>query len=85
VDNLVAHVNLNAAVGTLVSLQVGVDVSIQKVNLTIQDVEAEVQLVARIGNIVAIINRTMDTLDKNPNLLSVFFFFFKLFIPSPYF
>jgi hypothetical protein len=37
--------------------------------LTIQDVEAEVQLVARIGNIVAIINRTMDTLDKNPNLL----------------
>jgi hypothetical protein len=73
---MVAHVNLNAAVGTLVSLQVGVDVSIQKVSLTIQDVEAEVQLVARIGNIVTFISRTMDTLDKNPNLLSVLFFFF---------
>jgi hypothetical protein len=43
VDNLQADINLNAQVASLVSLNAGVQVSVQKINLTIDDVEAELE------------------------------------------
>jgi hypothetical protein len=43
VDNLQADINLNAQVANLVSLNAGVAVSVQKINLTIVDVEAELE------------------------------------------
>ena len=42
-DNLQADINLNAQVANLVSLNAGVAVSVQKINLTIVDVEAELE------------------------------------------
>jgi hypothetical protein len=49
----------------------GVDVSIKKVNLTIEGVKAQLQLTARLENVVKIVNKTLNTLDRNPNLLNV--------------
>lgn len=70
VDNLQAHVSLQASIASLVTLNAGVDVSIGKVNLTITGVHAQLALIARLDNVARIVNRTLDTLDRNPNLLS---------------
>ncbi|KAF1988342.1 hypothetical protein K402DRAFT_306235, partial [Aulographum hederae CBS 113979] len=70
VDNLKADINLNAAVAGLVSINAGVAVSIQKVNLTITDVDAELELVVRLGHLVEIVNRVFESLDLNPLLIN---------------
>lgn len=49
VDNLAADINLNANVASLVSLNAGVQVGITKVNLTITDIDAQLELVVRLG------------------------------------
>ncbi|KAF2230623.1 hypothetical protein EV356DRAFT_453500 [Viridothelium virens] len=70
VENLQADVNLNAAVGnSLVNINAGVQVGIQKVNLTITDVDVELELVVRLGNLVNIVNRVFSSLDLNPILI----------------
>jgi hypothetical protein len=70
VDNLQADVNLNAAVAGLVTINAGVAVSIQKVNLTITDVDANLELIVRLGNLVAIVQRVFESLDLNPLLIT---------------
>ena len=70
VDNLQADINLNANVAGLVSINAGVAVSIQKINLTIVDVEAELELIVRLGHLVDIVNRVFQSLDLNPLLIS---------------
>jgi len=70
VDNLAADINLNAAVAGLVSINAGVQVSIQKVNLTIVDVDAELELIVRLGNLVEIVSRVFQSLDLNPLLIT---------------
>lgn len=70
VDNLEADINLNANVAQLVSINAGVKVSIQEVNLTIVDVHAELDLIVRLGNLVEIVNRVFESLDLNPLLIS---------------
>lgn len=49
-DNLSANINLDAEVASLVTLNAGIQVGIQKVNITIADVEAELELIIRLGN-----------------------------------
>lgn len=70
VDNLQADINLNANVASLVSINAGVAVSIQRVNLTIADVQAELELVVRLGHLVDIVNRVFQSLDLNPLLIN---------------
>lgn len=70
VDDLRADINLNAQVASLVTLNAGVAVSIQEVNLTIADVEAELELIVRLGHLVDIVNRVFESLDLNPLLIS---------------
>lgn len=70
VDNLEANINLNAQVASLVTLNAGVAVSIQEVNLTISDVEAELELVVRLNHLADIVNRVFQSLDLNPLLIS---------------
>ncbi|KAL2419567.1 hypothetical protein ABEF95_005132 [Exophiala dermatitidis] len=70
VDDLRADINLNAQVANLVTLNAGVAVSIQEVNLTIADVEAELELIVRLGHLVDIVNRVFESLDLNPLLIS---------------
>jgi hypothetical protein len=70
VDNLQADINLNAQVAGLVTINAGVAISVQKVNLTISDVAAELELIVRLGNLVDIVNRVFQSLDLNPLLIS---------------
>ena len=70
VDDLVANINLNAQVAGLVTLNAGVAVSIEKVNITITDVEAELELIVRLGHLVDIVNRVFKSLDLNPLLIT---------------
>jgi hypothetical protein len=45
-------------------------VGITKVNITIADVDAELDLIVRLGNLVEIVNRVFETLDLNPLLIN---------------
>lgn len=69
VQNLQAHVSLDARVANLVKITAGVDASIEKVNLTIKGVQANVLLIVRLENVREIITKTLDTLDRNPQLV----------------
>ncbi|KAF4437812.1 hypothetical protein F53441_12953 [Fusarium austroafricanum] len=71
VDNLHADINLNADIAKLVQLNAGIQVGIEKVNITIADVEAELELVVRLGHLVEIVNRTLASLDLNPALVNL--------------
>ncbi|KAK8168192.1 hypothetical protein IWX90DRAFT_483692 [Phyllosticta citrichinensis] len=70
VDNLRADINLNANVAKIVSINAGVAVSVDKVNITIADVDAELELVVRLGHLVDVVNRVFDSLDLNPLLIN---------------
>ena len=69
VDNLKARVNLDAKLANLLSLTAGVDVGIDKVKLTIKGVKASVLLRVRLDNVAYIIDRTLTTLDRNPQIV----------------
>jgi hypothetical protein len=71
VDNLHADINLNADVARLVQINAGIQVGIEKVNITIADVEAELELIVRLGHLVEIVNRTLSSLDLNPALVQL--------------
>ena len=66
VDNLTAKVNLDLQVLELLQFNAGVDVSIEKVQLLIQDVNARVLLEARLENLVAMVDDVLGSLDLNP-------------------
>lgn len=70
VDNLRADINLNANVAQLVQINAGVAVSIEKVNITIANVDAQLELVVRLGHLVDIVNRVFESLDLNPLLIT---------------
>lgn len=69
VSNLKANVSLDARVASLVVLKAGVDVGIEQVKLGIKGVQATALLVVRLDNVRAIIEKTLETLDKNPQIV----------------
>ncbi|MFL5820679.1 MAG: hypothetical protein ACJ76S_08355 [Solirubrobacteraceae bacterium] len=69
VDDLRAQVAVMAEVRKILRLSVGADVSLGKVELNIQGVEAQALLKARLDNVNAILARVLVTLDRNPELL----------------
>lgn len=71
VDNLTAKINLDAQVLKLLQFNAGVALSIDRVSLLIQDVKAEVLLEARLGNLVRMIDDTLNSIDLNPILATV--------------
>ena len=70
VENLQADIDLNANVASLVSINAGVALSVQNINLTIVDVQVELELVVRLGHLVDIVNRVFESLDLNPGLIT---------------
>jgi hypothetical protein len=70
VDNLQAHVALDAQLASLLKLTAGADVSIDQVDLTIKGVKAQAALIVRLDNVRAIIERTLQTLDNNPQIIT---------------
>lgn len=69
VNNLQAHVALDARLANLLKLTAGADVSIDNVKLTIKGVRAQATLIVRLDNVRAIIERTLQTLDNNPQIV----------------
>jgi hypothetical protein len=64
-----AHVALDANAMNLVTLTAGVDVGIKKVQLGIVGVLAEAYLYVDLDNVAKIVNRVVQTLDRNPQIL----------------
>jgi hypothetical protein len=70
VENVRVHLDLDANVANLVSLRAGADARIGRVKLEIRGVEAEAYLVVRLDNVAKILDRTLATIDRNPELLT---------------
>lgn len=70
VANLQAHIALDARLANLLKLTAGADVNIDQVKIQLKDVQATATLVVRLDNVRAIIERTLQTLDNNPQLVT---------------
>jgi hypothetical protein len=69
VEDLRAHVSVEADVLNLLRLSVGADVQLGGVHLEIKGVEAQVLLKVRLDKIAEIINRVLSTVDRNPEIV----------------
>jgi hypothetical protein len=69
-DELKARVALEAHVLDLLQLDVGVDAELRGVGLRIAGVDAEAHLRVRLDNLTVILDRVMNTIDNNPQLLN---------------
>jgi hypothetical protein len=69
VENLQAHVALQAEVLELLKLHVGVDAVLGRVQLTIKGVEAKVLLKVHLDNVARILDRVLTTIDNNPAIV----------------
>jgi hypothetical protein len=71
VEKLQADINLNAKVAGLVTVNAGVQVSVEKINITIADVDVKLELIVRLGHLVDIVERVFESLDLNPLLIGL--------------
>jgi hypothetical protein len=71
VEKLQADINLNAKVAGLVQVNAGVQVAVQKINITIADVDVNLELIVRLGHLVDIVERVFESLDLNPLLIGL--------------
>ena len=69
VEDLSAHVSVQADVLNLLRLSVGVDVQLGGVHLEIKGVEAQALLKVRLDKVAEIINRVLATIDRNPEII----------------
>jgi YD repeat-containing protein len=70
VENLRAHLALDANAANLVSLTAGADVGIDRVQLEIVGVLAEAYVYVDLDNVARIVERVLQSLDANPQLLT---------------
>ena len=70
VNDVKAHVALDANAMNFVQLTAGVDVGIKQVQLSISGVYAEAYLYVDLDNVAKIVNRVVTTLDRNPQILT---------------
>ena len=68
-NDLRAQVTLRPKVLDLVGLSVGADVYLGRVKLQILGVEAQALLKVRLDNVVAILDRVLTTIDRNPQII----------------
>ena len=73
VQNLEAHLALNARVANLVRVDAGADVEIGNVSLGIRGVRAQALLLIDLDNIVFVVDRTLQFIDQNPQLITGLF------------
>lgn len=70
VNDLRAHVSLRTELADLVKINVGVDVYLDKVKLGIKGVEAQALLTISLDKVLGTLNRALEAIDKNPQILS---------------
>jgi hypothetical protein len=71
VEDLRAHVSVEAELANLVRLSVGVDATLDRVKLEIEGVEAKVLLKVRLKHIRAILEKALDTIAEHPEILRI--------------
>jgi hypothetical protein len=71
VEDLRAHVSVLAELANLVNLSVGVDARLDRVKLEIEGVEAKVLLKVRLEHVRAILEKALDTVGENPEILRI--------------
>lgn len=69
VDDLKARVALRTRLSELLEIDVGIDLALTTVSLEAKGVEAVARLKARLDNVDSIINRTLGSVDDNPELV----------------
>jgi hypothetical protein len=69
-DNLHAQVALEARLGELLHIHVGVDVVTDRIAVEMKGVDAQAQLTARLDQVLSIIERTLKTVDAHPEVLT---------------
>jgi hypothetical protein len=70
VTNLQIHLALDARLANLLHLTAGADARIDNVRIDLRGVRAQATLIVRLDNVRAIIERTLQTLDNNPQLVT---------------
>jgi hypothetical protein len=70
VDNLQADLALDARLANLLRLTAGATAHIDRVKIEIRGVRAQATLIVRLDNVRAIIERTLQTLDNNPQIIT---------------
>lgn len=70
VQNLTAHLALDARVANLARITAGADVKIQEVDLSIRDVRAEALLLVDLDNVRFIIEDLLTMIDNNPEIVN---------------
>ena len=70
VNNLQVSIALDARLANLLKLTAGAEASIDQVKIGIKGVQAQATLIVRLDNVRAIIERTLQTLDNNPQLVT---------------
>jgi hypothetical protein len=70
VNNLQVDIALNARLANLLHLSAGANASIDNVKIDIRGVRAQATLIVRLDNVRAIIERTLQTLDNNPQIVT---------------
>ena len=70
VNNVRAHVALDANAMNFVQITAGVDVGIKQVQLGISGVFAEAYLYVDLDNVARVVDRVVQTLDRNPQILT---------------
>jgi hypothetical protein len=70
VDNLRAHVELHAKVLDLLELHVGAQVSVETVEIDIENVRVQAILKVKLDKVAEIVDRVMTTIDNNPEILT---------------
>jgi hypothetical protein len=71
VEDLRAHVSILVELANLLRLSVGVDARLDRVKLEIEGVEAKVLLKVRLKHVRAILEKALDTLAENPEILRI--------------
>jgi hypothetical protein len=70
VNNLQVHLALDARLANLLQLTAGADARIDNVRIDLRGVRAQATLIVRLDNVRAIIERTLQTLDNNPQIVT---------------
>src|SRR5215210_7008348 len=70
VEDLRAHVSLRAELASLVKINVGVDVYLDKVKLNIQGLEAQALLNINLDRVLGTLDRALEAINRNPQILS---------------
>jgi e3 binding domain len=69
VENLQHRTSMQAELADMVKLNIGVETNLAGANLELTGVDAQALLRANLDNVRAILSRTLDSIDENPQIL----------------